>query len=132
MVTYEVVFDVDSRVTRKFYEYGETPQYFGSTEKVSSDDVRYAFIGWDLNNDGAADELPATVTQDIYAVALFRTTPAMIDINDDGLLNISDVSELLNILSGAGNADMQKCDINGDGTLNISDVSELLNILSGN
>ena len=56
------------------------------------------------------------------------------DFNSDGSLNISDVTELLNILANSSSSDpdaIARYDANKDGSLNISDVTELLNILSG-
>lgn len=50
------------------------------------------------------------------------------DVNGDNKVNISDVTELINILlSGITPGDA--ADVNGDGKVNISDVTELINIL---
>ncbi len=35
------------------------------------------FVGWDLDDDGAADELPTTITADLTAVAIYRKTSAV-------------------------------------------------------
>ena len=49
------------------------------------------------------------------------------DINGDGVLNVGDVTELVNqILSGNAPSN---CDINGDGTINVGDVTELVNLI---
>ena len=55
------------------------------------------------------------------------------DINADGVVNVSDVTALINkILGTATNADAT-CDINADGVVNVSDVTALINIiLAGN
>lgn len=52
------------------------------------------------------------------------------DLNSDGLVNISDVTALLNALAGS-TAPSASFDLNNDGIVNISDVSYLLNVLSG-
>ena len=49
------------------------------------------------------------------------------DLNGDGSVNISDLSDLIDmILSGNTNPD---ADINGDGSVNISDITSLIDIL---
>ena len=52
------------------------------------------------------------------------------DLNEDGAVNISDVTTLLNALSGSA-AIPSGFDLNRDGKVNISDVTTLLNVLSG-
>lgn len=47
-------------------------------------------------------------------------------------MDITDVTDLLNTLSGTGSAQLSLCDLSGDGAVNITDVTELLNILAGN
>ena len=51
----------------------------------------------------------------------------------DGKIDISDVTTLLNVLSGSTVADeehFKAADVNGDGKIDVSDVTEVLNILS--
>ena len=53
------------------------------------------------------------------------------DVNGDGQVNISDVTDLIDLLlagTGAGNA---AADVNGDGQVNISDVTDLIDQLLG-
>ena len=52
------------------------------------------------------------------------------DVNGDGYVTITDVTELLNVLSGSTTADDVICDVNSDRRISIEDVTELLNILS--
>ena len=51
------------------------------------------------------------------------------DVNDDGNVNISDVTALINILLSGGDYDIRVADVNGDGSVNISDVTGLINML---
>ena len=56
------------------------------------------------------------------------------DVNNDGFINIADVTDLINILlSGdATGVIMENADCEQDGTLNITDVTTLINyLLSG-
>ena len=55
--------------------------------------------------------------------------PALYDLNNDGKVNISDVAELLNILSDY-DSNNNSADLNYDGQTNIMDVTVLLNVLS--
>ena len=50
------------------------------------------------------------------------------DVNIDGVVNISDVTELINMLLG-NSQQFVTADITGDGNVNISDVTQLINIL---
>lgn len=52
------------------------------------------------------------------------------DINGDKQVNVTDVSELINIILGKA-ANRPGSDINGDGKVNVTDVSELINIILG-
>ena len=60
-------------------------------------------------------------------VEMTATTPG--DVNGDGQVNISDVTDLIDLLlagTGAGNA---AADVNGDGQVSISDVTDLIDML---
>ena len=51
------------------------------------------------------------------------------DVNHDGKVNISDVTDLINrLLSGNGGCDIC-ADVNGDNAININDVTDLINLL---
>lgn len=52
------------------------------------------------------------------------------DVNGDGNVNISDVSGLIDLLLGGGDA-IAGTDVNGDGSVSISDVSVLIDMLLG-
>lgn len=55
------------------------------------------------------------------------------DINGDGVINVSDVTALINKILGTATYADAICDINGDGVVNVSDVTALINIiLAGN
>ena len=50
------------------------------------------------------------------------------DVNGDGEVNISDVTDLIDMLLQGGTTDTE-ADVNGDGDVNISDVTELIDML---
>ena len=55
------------------------------------------------------------------------------DINADGVVNVSDVTALINKILGTSTYSDATCDINADGVVNVSDVTALINIiLAGN
>ena len=55
------------------------------------------------------------------------------DINADGVVNVSDVTALINKILGTSTYSDAACDINADGVVNVSDVTALINIiLAGN
>ena len=54
------------------------------------------------------------------------------DINGDGIVNVTDVTALINTILGTASYDEALCDLNGDGVVNVTDVTALINlILSG-
>ncbi len=53
------------------------------------------------------------------------------DVNDDGTVNISDVTSLIDYLLGDGNVNMANADVTKDGFLSISDVTMLIDYLLG-
>jgi len=53
------------------------------------------------------------------------------DVNQDGRVNISDVTDLINILLSNASGTSINADINRDGSINIADVTELINYLLG-
>ena len=53
------------------------------------------------------------------------------DVNSDGVVNVSDVTTLINMILG-NTTPAAAADLNADGTINVSDVTTLINfILSG-
>ena len=54
------------------------------------------------------------------------------DVNEDGILNITDVAKLVNIILGNdSNYQLVLADVNQDGVVNIQDVSLLVKIVLG-
>ncbi|MDO4512053.1 MAG: dockerin type I domain-containing protein [Bacteroidales bacterium] len=51
------------------------------------------------------------------------------DVNGDGVVNVSDVTALVNKILGDADYADEVCDINGDGVINVSDVTALINII---
>ena len=53
------------------------------------------------------------------------------DVNNDGKVNVSDVTALVNMILGVASMDQERADVNGDGKVNVSDVTALINIILG-
>ncbi|MDY5360830.1 MAG: dockerin type I repeat-containing protein, partial [Sodaliphilus sp.] len=51
------------------------------------------------------------------------------DINGDGVVNVSDVTALINKILTLADYPDAVCDINGDGEVNVSDVTALINMI---
>lgn len=51
------------------------------------------------------------------------------DINQDGKIDVSDVTALINQILGTGHYSEGLCDLNGDGKINVSDVTALINLI---
>ncbi len=54
------------------------------------------------------------------------------DVNGDGQVNVSDVTELINMVLGASSVNVTTGDLNGDGKVTENDVTELINIILTN
>ena len=74
-------------------DYGTAfPAYSGGTPaKEATVSTVYSFAGWDMNNDGTADTLPATVTEDVTLVSVFtasvRTYTVSFDVGAGSVTN---------------------------------------------
>ena len=55
------------------------------------------------------------------------------DVNDDGRINIADVTSTLSIMAGNSNDKFirEAADANEDGRVNIADVTKILSIMAG-
>ena len=62
----------------------------------------------------------------------YSAAPLLGDINGDGVVNVSDVTALINRILGTADYSDTVCDINADGTVNVSDVTALINMILGN
>lgn len=51
------------------------------------------------------------------------------DVNGDGVVNVSDVTALINRILGTATYSDAVCDINADGVVNVSDVTALINLI---
>ena len=71
-------------------------------------------------------------TQQVTLLQQPTFTPG--DVNNDGFINITDVTALIDyLLNPSEDTDTQAADVNGDGTVNITDVTALIDmLLSGN
>ena len=56
------------------------------------------------------------------------------DVNDDGSINIADVTSILSILAGNQSDALirEAADVNDDGAINVADVTSVLSIMAGN
>lgn len=52
------------------------------------------------------------------------------DINGDGVVNVDDVTELVNVTLGLSKADLTIDDLDGDGVINVTDITELVQLLT--
>lgn len=54
------------------------------------------------------------------------------DVNSDGTVDVADISSILSVMAGTGNASMAaNADVNNDGTVDVADISSVLSIMAG-
>ena len=51
------------------------------------------------------------------------------DVNGDGVVNVTDVTSLVNVILGQANFSTSVCDLNSDGVVNVTDTSVLINMI---
>lgn len=56
------------------------------------------------------------------------------DVNGDGIVDVSDVNILINIILGSDQASKYdgRADVNGDGSVDVADVNEIVNLMLNN
>ena len=66
-------------------------------------------------------------------ITLSKAKYTLGDVNDDGKINIADVTAVLSIMAGnEGDLIKDAADVNEDGKINIADVTAILSIMAGN
>ncbi len=58
-------------------------------------------------------------------------SPTSGDVNGDGSMNVSDVTNLINVILGISDLPKELADVNGDGAVNVTDVTTLINAILG-
>ena len=69
----------------------------------------------------------APVWRDFYKIVCDNALTG--DINGDGIVNVTDVTALINTILGTASYDEALCDLNGDGVVNVTDVTALINLI---
>ena len=73
-VTYKFLNDDGSLIFSGKSEKGETLSVPSNPIKEETQAATYVFAGWDIDGDGVVDELPATVTENLTAKAVYTVT----------------------------------------------------------
>ena len=111
-----------------------------SLGKVTDDGLRIHCINTAKSIDDEGNEVITLFTfkanngMGIYEIGKNVKTPEPSlkgDVNNDGRVNVSDVTALINMILGLTEKDEARADVNGDGRVNVSDVTALINIILG-
>ena len=70
------------------------------------------------------------MTAKTYVVNFVKKAPAKGDLNQDGTVDVADVTLLVNKLLGIAVLDDSQCDLNHDGIVDVADVTTLVNIIT--
>ena len=100
-----------------------TPLWHISASKRNPTRYRIQQIAGDRNSPIYIDDIA------LYYTAVGSSDEG--DVNDDGKVNVSDVTALVNMILGVIPKDMTRADVNGDCKVNVSDVTTLINIILG-
>ena len=76
------------------------------------------------------EEVPFLPKMTIICKSDLQPSPG--DVNLDNLVNVSDVTALINMILGIIPVDKDYGDVNKDGSVNVSDITRLINIILGN
>ena len=100
-------------------------------------DARLTYDGTPIIINGTVTIKAMAVAEGLYdsdvATFIFRVKRLKGDVNGDGVVNISDINNLIDyILSGnVSSAAQERGDVNGDGSINISDINAIIQIILG-
>ena len=75
------------------------------------------------------DESSSYVAYPFALVGEMGQEPLWGDVNADGMLNVSDVTALINHILGIASPEPYRCDLNSDGIVNVSDATSLIHLL---
>lgn len=141
---YNVSQDIDTMRLPSNLEYLGTRAMAGMTgmKVLSTEAAVVPELGqevWAGVNQPAVPLITPRSSTDLYRVAdqwmdfFFEKDFLLGDVNDDGIVNIADITLLINyVLTGAADLNYDAADMNGDSFLNIADVTMLINyVLSG-
>ena len=63
-------------------------------------------------------------------LVFFDAQPLLGDVNGDGIVNVTDVTQMVNyVLDNGGEIVFMNADVNGDGLYNIADVTSIVDIV---
>ena len=89
--------------------------------------ARLRFVSWEanVNNGGAVNKIVLSGLESAEVPTVLKG-----DVDQDGKVSISDVTELINyLLGGSDDINLDAADTDEDGHINISDVTTLINML---
>lgn len=93
----------------------------------------YVFTGWSMEGETLSQEMHYDFLMPEHEATLAATFRLLGDLNNDGVVNVADLSMLLNHIIGIEQDDFCEivADVNGDGKVNILDVVVLINMILG-
>ena len=118
------------------YSYLKFTKTNGTTLTYSTASLKLTYDASNVyvtNADGAAT-IALNEVQDMYFSNEAAPSFILGDVNDDGQVNISDVTLLISyVLNEQGDINLNAADVTGEGDINISDVTILISmVLNGN
>ena len=116
-----------SRDVTNYVTYSKDALGADDTEfEIRFDYVMYQNIG---DEAGVIYDAPSVILD----LTIGSSAPALLgDINGDGTVNATDVSEFISLISKDEAPEIAIGDINGDGTVNVTDISELIQKITSN
>ena len=113
---------------------------FGARTPDTDMEVTSELLGTVLQLDCDGSTKPFKIGEGVWKLTLNLDERTLIveqsdglpgDVNNDGKVNVSDVTALVNMILGVSAMDQERADVNGDGKVNVSDVTALINIILG-
>ena len=85
---------------------------------------------YDLGTGNAYLQLPSSIAGSTTKIEVDRWPQALKgDVDANGVVNVSDITALVNKILGTASYSDSACDIDGNGELNVSDVTALVNMI---
>ena len=117
---YKLVYQVDGE------EYKSSEIEYGTAITAEEEPTKegYTFSGW--------SEIPETMpAHDVIITGTFEKDITLGDANGDGVVNVTDIVEIVNYILGHPSAkfDETAADVNNDGVVNVTDIVSVVNII---
>ena len=106
--------------------------YAEANAKGAKGDLSSGWYNAGLFDNETGKALPALYEMKSYVTSEIPKEQALNgDVNQDGTVDVADISAIITVMSGGSIADASQADVNGDGAIDVADISKVISIMAG-